>query len=255
MVDSFQLTSMKTDVRNLKRRIDDFPEVAVPREAISNDEEDRLFEIEDDYNELRSDFNSLVRDQGLHKRVKLARINSDLKDQVNISPSEKTRLLQKIEGQLNKSENILEELESVSFEEEEEEELKQVSKEIEQELETDFPVLSSELYKSLDELRDGHLLASSLICGRIMDYALDKIGAAMKTDSVSDQLEHLASEDIIYESTEGKITDAIKQYRNMYAHEPGKHPDISDSLIILMGTTKFLKNIKESGKAEEFELK
>lgn len=129
-------------------------------------------------------------------------------------------------------------------------------KEVEQEISSirdELPIYADDLEKSLDELRDGHYLASTMIAGRVIDHTIDQIKSSQQLGDPEEVLEHLESNNIV-DSTEGQITDSIKSYRDIFTHEIGKTPDLSETLIILLGCSKLLHSIQEEGKTREYDL-
>lgn len=155
-----------------------------------------------------------------------------------------------------------EDFDSSSEEESEEDEMSSESKEgrdfaaIEneiQKLEDDLPVYSEELKISVEELRDGHLLASVMITGRVIDYTLDQIKSSQGLGGPEEVLEHLEDNNIA-DSGGVKVTDSIKSYRDKYTHEVGKMPPTTDAMIILLGCAKLLHNIVDEGKESEYDL-
>lgn len=117
----------------------------------------------------------------------------------------------------------------------------------------ELPIYADDLEQSIDELTSGHLLASVMITGRVIDHTLDQIKSSQRLGGPEEVLEHLKENDII-DPREGKITDSIKSYRDVYAHEVGKKPDLHETIIILMGCAKLLHNIQEAGKSREYDL-
>lgn len=150
--------------------------------------------------------------------------------------------------------SIVSELKELKLPEDKEEELIDSEKEIEKVVRPKLPLYAEELSKSLNEFRSGHLLASSMIAGRIIDVALDKIGSKIDSNQTEDKIEYLQENDITYESTDGNIVSAIKSYRNIYSHEIGKYPSIDESLIIFSGTSHLLKKIIENEMVGELDL-
>jgi hypothetical protein len=121
------------------------------------------------------------------------------------------------------------------------------------EINAKLPLYANDLEKSLEELRSDHLLASALITGRVIDHTIDQIKSSQGLGGPEEVLDYLEDEGIV-DSREGQITNAVKSYRNVYTHEVGKKPDVSESLIILLGTAKLLHNIQEAGKTREYDL-
>lgn len=116
-----------------------------------------------------------------------------------------------------------------------------------------LPIYTEDLEQSVEELRNGHYLAAAMVAGRVIDHVIDQVKSSQRLGGPEEVLNHLEEERII-DSEESKITSSIKSYRNKYAHEVGKSPDFSESVIILLGCTKLLKNIQEEGKAREYDL-
>lgn len=121
------------------------------------------------------------------------------------------------------------------------------------ELNKELPLYAEDLQQSLDELESGHHLASAMIAGRVIDHTIDQIKSSQSLggpDEVLDQLE----ENGVVDSNEGQIMNAVKSYRNVYAHEVGKSPDVKETFIILLGCAKLLHNIQSASKTREFDL-
>lgn len=117
----------------------------------------------------------------------------------------------------------------------------------------DLPLYANDLEKSLEELRSDHLLASAMITGRVIDHTIDQIKSSQRLGGPEEVLDHLEENGII-DSREGQITESIKSYRDVYTHEVGKIPDVSETLIILLGCAKLLHNIQDANKAREYDL-
>lgn len=120
-------------------------------------------------------------------------------------------------------------------------------------LEDELPLYASELEQSLEELKSDHLLASTLIAGRVIDYTIDQIKSSQQLGGPEEVLDHLEQNGIV-DSREGKITDSIKSYRDVYTHEVGMVPDFNETMIILLGCAKLLHNIQDAGKTREYDL-
>ena len=116
-----------------------------------------------------------------------------------------------------------------------------------------LPVYADDLNKSIDELRNDHYLASAMITGRVIDHTIDQIKSSKGLGGPEEVLGHLEKNDII-DSRENKITDSVKSYRDVYAHEVGQTPGLNEALIILLGCAKLLHNIQEAGKTIEYDL-
>ena len=117
----------------------------------------------------------------------------------------------------------------------------------------DLPLYANDLDQSLDELRSGHFLASVLITGRVIDSTLDQIKSSQRLGGPEEVLDHLEDDDIV-DPGEGRVTEAVKLYRDEYTHEVGKAPEVSRTLIVLLGCTELLHNIQKAGKSEEYNL-
>lgn len=116
-----------------------------------------------------------------------------------------------------------------------------------------LPIYANDLEQGIEELRTGHLLASAMITGRVIDHTIDQIKSSQNLGGPEEVLDHLEENNII-DSREGKITDSIKSYRDVYAHEVGKTPDFNETLIILLGCAKLLDNIQDAGKTRKYNL-
>ncbi|WP_157573526.1 hypothetical protein [Haloplanus natans] len=129
-------------------------------------------------------------------------------------------------------------------------------KEIEEEIaeiNRELPLYANDLEQSLEELRNNHLLASTMITGRVIDHTIDQIKSSQRLGGPEEVLDHLEENGIV-DSREGKITDSIKSYRDVYTHEVGRVPDVSETLIILLGCAKLLHNIQDTDKTREYDL-
>lgn len=127
-----------------------------------------------------------------------------------------------------------------------------IEKEI-QELNKQLPIYADDLNQSLDELRNGHYLASAMIAGRVIDHTIDQIKSSQSLGGPDEVLNHLEENDVV-DSAEGQIMNAVKSYRNVYAHEVGKQPDLKETIIILLGCAKLLHNIQQANKTREYDL-
>lgn len=117
----------------------------------------------------------------------------------------------------------------------------------------ELPIYGDDLDLSLEELRAGHYLSSAMITGRVIDHTIDQIKSSQRLGGPEEVLDHLEDNGIV-DSREGQITGALKSYRDVYAHEVGQTPDITEALMILLGCAKLLHNIQEAGKAREYDL-
>lgn len=128
----------------------------------------------------------------------------------------------------------------------------EIEKEI-SELDKELPLYAEDLQQSLDELENGHHLASAMIAGRVIDHTIDQIKSSQSLGGPGEVLDQLEENGVV-DSNEGQIMNAVKSYRNRYAHEVGKSPDIKETFIILLGCAKLLHNIQSAGKTREFDL-
>ena len=113
-----------------------------------------------------------------------------------------------------------------------------------------MPIFKEDLSKSLDLLERGYYLGSVLIAGRLIDYSFSKILKDVDLQSGESKVEgivrKLEEDDEIYESSDGKIVQALRTYRNLYSHNPGAEPDSDKSIMIIAGTIDYLKTLQKS---------
>lgn len=121
------------------------------------------------------------------------------------------------------------------------------------ELDKELPLYAEDLQQSLIELENGHHLASAMIAGRVIDHTIDQIKSSQSLGGPDEVLDRLEENGVV-DSNEGQIMNAVKSYRNVYAHEVGKSPDVKESFIILLGCAKLLHNIQSEGKTREYDL-
>lgn len=138
-----------------------------------------------------------------------------------------------------------------------EEELKMLENEIKAEIEPVFPLYSSELLQSIKSLRKAEFLGATLICGRMMDVIIDKCKRKLREDKKAekeiewrDVAEFLKDKEILSGKEGERILEAIKLYRNKFAHEVGTYPSIEETILIISGTSFLVKKIAK--KKEEF---
>jgi len=131
-----------------------------------------------------------------------------------------------------------------------EEELKMLENEIKAEIEPVFPLYSSELLQSIKSLRKAEFLGSAFICGRMIDVIMDKCKKKLGKDEKADIFEFLRSKEILGGKEGERILDAIKLYRNKFAHEIGTYPSLEEAILIISGTSLLLKKIAK--KKEDF---
>jgi len=120
-------------------------------------------------------------------------------------------------------------------------------------LDRKLPLYAEDLQQSLHELESGHRLASAMIAGRVIDHTIDQIKSSQSLGSPNEVLDQLEENGVV-DSNEGQIMNAVKSYRNRYAHEVGKSPDVKETFIILLGCAKLLHNIQSANKTREFDL-
>jgi hypothetical protein len=116
-----------------------------------------------------------------------------------------------------------------------------------------LPIFADDLSQSLEELRNSHFLASTLITGRVVDYTIDQIKSSQRLGDPEEVLDHLEEENIV-DTRESAITNVIKSYRDEFTHEVGKTPEATEAFILLMGCAKLLHNIQQAGKTREYDL-
>ena len=136
----------------------------------------------------------------------------------------------------------------------EEEELKMLEKEIREKIEPSLPLYSSELLESIKSFRKGDLLASTLICGRmitvIVDKCRSKLGEMRKKGKEEIGWEEIVSflreKGVVNEKELKRILEAIRLYRNKFAHEIGTYPSIEEAILMISGTTLLARKIADN---------
>jgi len=135
-----------------------------------------------------------------------------------------------------------------------EEELKTLEKEIKEQIEPSLPSYSSELLQSIKSLRKGVFLASTLICGRmitaIVDNCRSRLGEIKKKRREEVGWEEVVSflreKGMLDEKELKRILEAIRLYRNKFAHEIGTYPSIEEVILMISGTTLLVRKIAEN---------
>lgn len=102
---------------------------------------------------------------------------------------------------------------------------------------------TEDIRKALNHFRRGCYLGSVMIAGRVVDVIIDKLkkkkGKDIDLDNAFRQL--LGDK---YKASE-KYVDALRLYRNKYAHNVGTNPTIPESIAILAGSVYLLKKVCE----------
>jgi uncharacterized protein YutE (UPF0331/DUF86 family) len=133
----------------------------------------------------------------------------------------------------------------------EEEELRALESDIKEKIEPLFPLYSTELIQSIKSLRKGEFLASTLICGRLVSVVIDKCKKKLAQErkvkqKFKDVIDFFKIKGILSGEEGEKILEAIRLYRNKFAHEIGTYPSIEETILIISGTTLLLKKITEN---------
>lgn len=98
--------------------------------------------------------------------------------------------------------------------------------------------------EAIKEYEQRHFLASALISGRVLIYALDQISGK----SIEEKIETLQKRGIIdkeRKDLQEAVTKADKKARNFFSHDIKVTPSSSDALSLLGDTLKMLKYITE----------
>ena len=135
-----------------------------------------------------------------------------------------------------------------------EEELKMLEKEIREKIEPSLPLYSSELLESIKSFRKGDFLASTLICGRMITVIVDKcrgkLGEMRKKGKEEIGWEEVVSflreKGVANEKELKRILEAIRLYRNKFAHEIGTYPSMEEAILMISGTTLLVRKIAEN---------
>ena len=152
----------------------------------------------------------------------------------------------------SKALTLIDELTSeISLAPPEEEELKMLEKEIREQIEPSLPLYSSELLQSIKSFRKGVFLASTLICGRMITVIVDKCKSEMKKKKKEEieweeVVSFLREKGIADEKELKRILEAIRLYRNKFAHEIGTYPSIEEAILMISGTTLLVRKIAEN---------
>ena len=155
----------------------------------------------------------------------------------------------------SKALTLIDELTSeISLAPPEEEELKMLEKEIREKIEPSLPLYSSELLESIKSFRKGDFLASTLICGRMITVIVDKcrgkLGEMRKKGKEEIGWEEVVSflreKGVANEKELKRILEAIRLYRNKFAHEIGTYPSMEEAILMISGTTLLVRKIAEN---------
>jgi len=160
-----------------------------------------------------------------------------------------------IRKECSKALTLIDELTSeISLAPPEEEELKTLEKEIKEQIEPSLPLYSSELLQSIKSFRKGDFLSSTLICGRMITVIVDKCRSRLR-EIRKKRKEEIAWEEVVSFLKEKGIADerelkrileAIRLYRNKFAHEIGTYPSIEEVILMISGTTLLVRKIAEN---------
>ena len=82
-----------------------------------------------------------------------------------------------------------------------------------------------------------------MIAGRLIDVITSKIESKTGKAEINDQIDYLEKKEILHGGSGGKITEAMKSYRNTYAHNIGVTPEIEEAITIIAGTSNLLKKM------------
>lgn len=143
-----------------------------------------------DYNSFRKKINRFLREGNISEEALLEKVSSPSK-----STSSKvyfdvgiTRARQ-VKDNCNTAEGILRKMEELTLSEEEEKELRRVEEKIEEMKKSNLnSKYVEDLERSLREFRSGHLLASALVTGRVLDVVLDKIESKIGSKNISKKI-------------------------------------------------------------------
>jgi len=250
-----ELQALNSEITNFLEDIAELiKEISQDSSSVLMMKERRQLELaRDRYNNLRSGTNSVFEEMQVSKRILLAFQSYYLTP--GVERTDALGFLRRIETECDKARVILEGLQKrVVLTSDKQKELETVKDEIAKMIEPVAPLYAHDLQQSLAEFSEGHLLASVLTAGRTIDVLMDKVEKASAQKTTEAQLDYLKVRGILDEKTEGYIVKAVKNYRNVYSHTVGSSPEIEDCLIVVLGTSKLLKNIIKGGLHTELQL-
>jgi len=221
---------MKSEVDGVLNQFRAIRGFAVSLRAISSVEQIRG--LIEEYADAKSAFDRIRAEMDLK-----AELRSIFEYDLN---TRKEAILQSIEIQCEKAIGILESI-VVPLPKED---LDKVSR-LRQEL-GEMSAMLSDIYfeknvnEAIDEYEHGHFLASALISGRVLIYALDQISGK----SIVEKIETLREKGIIKKEKrelEEVVIKADKKARNFLSHDIRVEPSASDALSLLGDSVRILK--------------
>jgi hypothetical protein len=220
--------------------------------------------LEEDYKELRSRTSAILKSFGIKEEF-LPRdiplpeyVYGTISDLPVVYRSLTNVFLWRINKECAKVINLIDGLTTtVALTEEKEKELKSLEDKIKEEIEPVLPLFSHDLIESVKCFRNGEFLGSVLICGRIIEFLIEKVGSQVSNNSKAEPkqksdafYDFLKNKKVIDDDEGKKILEAIKSYRNKYSHDIKLYPDLEESLIILSGVTSLISKVAKN--KEEF---
>jgi len=219
--------------------------------------------LEEDYNELSSRTSALfklfgIKEEFLPRGILLPEFYDTTSKLPVLYRGQTNAFLWRIKKECAKVINIIDGLTTtIALTEENEKELKSLEDKIKEEIEPVLPLFSHDLIESVKCFRNGELLGSVLICGRIIEFFIEKVGSQVSNNSKAEPkqksdafYDFLKNKKVIDDEEGKKILEAIKSYRNKYSHDIKLHPDLGESLIILSGVTSLISKVAKN--KEEF---
>jgi len=151
-------------------------------------------------------------------------------------------ILQSIEIECKKAIGVLESI-AIPLPKEDMDKLSSIREEL-KELSVKLPNVYFEknIDEAIKEYEQRHFLASALISGRVLTYALDQISGK----SIEEKIETLQEQGVIdkeRKDLQEAVTKADKKARNFFSHDIRVTPSSSDALSLLGDTLKMLKYV------------
>jgi uncharacterized protein YutE (UPF0331/DUF86 family) len=261
MLQKIELNVLREEWKNLQRMLNNVISLNISDESVSYEGSTLYGKIES----LTSTYNNLInRTKAVLKSAKIELSEEVLPRYLPIpstyNPTVKKfyllgwkakNYLNLMAGECSKTLTLISGLVAeISLSPSKEEELKTLENEIKDKIEQSFPLYSSELIQSINSLRKGELLGSALICGRIVTVIIDKCKKTMSKGRaklvLKEVFEFLKNKRILDGKEGEEILNAIRLYRNKFAHQIGTYPSIEEAILIISGTALLLKKITEN---------
>lgn len=193
------------------------------------------------YQEVTEIYNELVKDRDLDLITHIKPV--DLPEgQIKIGTARST--YSNIVSEVKKANRVLETIKSKSADTSEIVRLTDLEKSINDSNSLDN---SSSISKNLKEAirvqEDGHPEASALVAGKTIDFILDELKSELNAEDWEDAIKKMEDDFNLENNTEGRISRAIKEYRNIYSHELDTVVETEDSYIVISGAIQLSKKI------------